>query len=132
MHFTCSFVDVIVPKGPMPDTHVMAGMAAKIELHDERGKLVHSKRVGDLPLGFDSTVTPGEFYEQPHLFHRYYCEGIDGDSVRWTMVESYQHGHLVQVTFTQKLKYAKHYVPIVDEDVRIRLKSMLAYLKRRK
>ena len=50
----------------------------------------------------------------------------------WTLIESYQHGRLVQATFTQKLKYTKFYVPVTDNKIKIRLETLLARLKRRK
>lgn len=132
MRFKCALVEVMIPKAPLPDNHVMAGLASMVELHDEKGELLHSTRLHDIPLGFDESVEPGRFYELPHLCNRYYCEKIEGDLVTWTLVESYQHGHLVQATLTQKLKYAKYYVPVTDNKVKSRLEVMLARLKRPK
>lgn len=132
MRFKCAPVDVMVPKVPLPDTHVLAGLGSKVELRDEKGTLLHSTRPGDIPLGFDEPVVPGRFYELSHLCNRYYCEKIEEDLVTWTLVESYQHGHLVQATFTQKLRYAKYYTPVTDSKIQSRLLAMLAHLKRRR
>jgi len=132
MRFKCAFVEAIVPKVPLADTHVMAGLSSRVDLHDAKGKLVHSMRMGEVPLGFDTSVTPGEFYELPHLFNRYHCDKIEGDLVTWTLLESYQHGHLVQATFTQKLQFAKYYIPVTDSKIRRRLESMLSRLRGRR
>lgn len=89
-------------------------------------------RLGDLPLGYDSPIRPGQFYELPSMFNRYYCEKIEGDLITWTLVESYQHGHLFQATFAQKIKYSSHYVQVTDSKILVRLKEMLARLKANK
>jgi hypothetical protein len=54
---------------------------------------------------------------------------LTGDLVTWTLLESYQHGHLIQATFTQKLKYSFHYVQVTDKKILERLQEMLARLK---
>jgi len=132
MLFTCSLVELAVPKQPMLDNHVLQGVRARVELRDASGKVHHSARLGDLPLGYDSPVQPRQFYELPSMFNRYYCEKIEGDLVTWTLVESYQHGHLFQATFTQKVKYSSHYVQVVDSKILERLKEMLPQLKSKK
>jgi hypothetical protein len=132
MRFKCALVDVMISKGPLPDNHLRAGLASKVELHDEKGALLHSMRMGDIPLGFDTPVVPAQFYELPHLYNRYYCEKIEGELVTWTLVESYQHGHLFQATIRQNLKYSEYYVPVTDDKIKARLEAMLARLKRHK
>jgi hypothetical protein len=129
MLFTCLLVELAIPKRPMPDNHIFQGGRTKVELRDADGTVHHSARVGDLPLGYDSPVQPGLFYELPSMFNRYLCERIDGDLVTWTLLESYQHGHLIQATFTQKLKYSFHYVQVTDKKILERLQEMLARLK---
>lgn len=132
MHFTCALVELVVPKTPVPDNHILQGVNTRIELRDASGKVQHSARLGDLPLGFDTPVQEGQFYELPSMFNRYYCEKIQGDMVTWTLVESYQHGHLFQATFTQKMKYSINYVQVTDSRVLSRLTKMLARLKARR
>lgn len=129
MLFTCSLVELAVPKQPMLDNHVLQGIRARVELRDASGKVHHSARLGDLPLGYDSAVQPGYFYEQHSMFNRFFCEKIEGDLVTWTLVESYQHGQLFQATFTQKIKYSCNYVQVTDSKILERLKKMLARLK---
>lgn len=130
--FTCSLVELAIPKRPMLDNHVLQGVRSRVELRDMSGKVHHSTRLGDLPLGYDAPVQPGQFYELPSMFNRYYCEKIEGDLVTWTLVESYQHGHLFQATLTQKIKYSSHYVQVTDSKVLGRLIEMLARLKANK
>lgn len=132
MHFTCCLIELAIPKHPMPDNHVLQGVRTRVELRDASGKVHHSARLGDLPLGYDSPVKPGRFYEQSSIFNRYYCEKIEGELVTWTLLESYQHGSLFQGTFTQKLKYSTHYVHIIDKKILERLNRMLARLKAKK
>ena len=132
MYFTCSFVELAIPKQPMPDNHVLQGVRTRVELRDTTGKVQHSARLGDLPLGYDAPVLPGHFYELPSMFNRYYCEKVENELVTWTLVESYQHGHLIQATFTQKIMYSTHYVQVIDSSILLRLKEMLARLKVKK
>lgn len=132
MLFTCSLVELAVPKQPMLDNHVLQGVHTRVELRDPSGKVHHSARLGDLPLGYDSPVQPGQFYELPSMSNRYHCEKIEGDLVTWTLVESYQHGHLLQATFTQKIKYSTLYVQVTDSKILERLKEMLVRLKAKK
>lgn len=132
MRFTCSLIDVAIPKQPLPDNHILVGMATRVELRDPKGNLHHSTPLNEIPLGFDAPVVPGRFYELPEMFNRYYCEKIDGDLVTWTLLESYQHGLLVQANITQKVKYQNHYIEVTDEVVLHRLHAMLARFKAKK
>lgn len=132
MLFTCSLVELAVAKQPMLDNHVIQGIRARVELRDASGKVHHSARLGDLPLGYDSPVQPGQFYEQPSMSNRFYCEKVEGDLVTWTLVESYQHGHLFQATFTQTIKYSSRYDQVTDRKIIERLNEMLARLKAKK
>lgn len=124
-------MDVAVPKTPMPDSHVYEGMGATFELRDGQGKLVHTGRLGEVPQGFDTTITPGEFYEQPMLHMRYHCEKVEEGMVHWTLLESYQHGRLIQARFTQKLRYGTDFVPVTDPKIRDRLQRLLERMRSR-
>lgn len=130
MFFTCSFVELGIPKQPMPDNHVLQGLGTRVELRDPTGKVQHSARLGDLPLGYDTPVKQGHFYELPSIFSRYYCESVEGDLITWILVESYQHGNLFQGKFTQKSKYSSNYVQVTEGKVIARLEKMLSRLER--
>lgn len=131
MRFKCSLVSVRASEVPIFDTHLTASLYTRVELRDEKGVLRHTARLSDIPLGFDSEIVAGRFYEIPDLFIRCYCEKIEGDLITWIVVENYQHGHLFQATITQKIKHAKHYVEVTDAKVLQRLSAMLAKLKER-
>lgn len=131
MRFKCSLIHVAEPKGPVFDNHIRRGLSSRVELHDGKGRLVHTAQLNDIPLGFDMVVTPGCFYELPSLCNRYYCEKIEAGLVTWVLVESYQHGALAQCKLEQKLEFSRHYVPVDDEVVKQRLQRMLDhYLQR--
>lgn len=125
MRFSCSLINVHFIKGTGLDAHILARKAKKFELRDQKGELQYSALLADIPLGFDTTLTVGKFYEIPDMFSRYFCEKIEGDTVFWTMVESYQHGDLVQVRYKDYLKNAGYYVEITDEKIIQHLKSLL-------
>ena len=72
IRFSCAPVELAIPKQPMPDNHVLQGVRTRVELRDIAGKVHHTARLGDLPLGYDSPVQPGQFYELPSMFNRYY------------------------------------------------------------
>jgi hypothetical protein len=82
-----------------------------------------------LALGFDTVLEQGKFYENPNLAIYYYCEGVQGNTVTWCMVESYQLGQLIQAQFTQDVTYARHYVEVTDRDTLLRLRRRLDRLK---
>ncbi|MES2793269.1 MAG: restriction endonuclease, partial [Planctomycetota bacterium] len=52
MTFTCSFIEIAIAKGPMLDNHVLQGSRTRVELRGVDGKVHHSARLGDLPIGF--------------------------------------------------------------------------------
>ena len=129
MQFKCSVVDAFVTDERSLDNHVRAGLAAEVEVRDEKNALLYAARMKDIPLGFDTAVTVGEFYELSHLSNRYYCENIEADVVTWTLIESYQHGKLFQATFTQELQHANHYELVTDSKIKFRLESLLSRFK---
>lgn len=79
----------------------------------------------DLALGIDTAFLPGKFYEAPELGYYYFCERVrDGIAEVW-MVESFQHGQLVQVKFTTEAKDGKLYIPVTDKSTIDRLQRRL-------
>jgi len=131
LRFKCEFVEIGYTSGPVLDVHLQASLKRRVEIQDGDGRLIHGSPLASIPMGFDTTLEPGEFYEVPSLFTRYYCEKIEGDMVSWIVIESYQFGGLVQARIRQKLKYRTDYVPVVDACVRKRLQRLLdRYLDR--
>ncbi len=81
---------------------------------------------------YDFFVRRGRFYEGRKSGFKYYCQDAgDGDAVLY-LVESYQHGHLVQALFRQKLIHANQdsYREITDRQEISRLKYIVERLKR--
>jgi len=78
----------------------------------------------DIKIGFDTVLEVGKFYVTPGLEFSYYCEHIDGDLATIFLVESYQHGDLLQMQFKQTLENAKHYIEVEDKNEIARLRKM--------
>jgi len=129
IRFKCKIVEAFLPNGPILDTHILEGMATSYELLNEAGGIEHTARLSELSLGFDTVPTPEKFYAIPRLHNYYYCDSIVGNTVTWVLVESYQHGDLLQATLTQDIKYAQHYIEVTDNKRVERLRKMLANYK---
>lgn len=72
----------------------------------------------------NTVLQPGRFYFNLNMEFSYYCERIEGDIATMILVESYQHGMLVQVEYTQSVKYQDQYVEITDAEEIARLKRV--------
>jgi hypothetical protein len=83
----------------------------------------------DLALGLNNEFSQGHFYEQPQVASYYYCESIEGNLATLCLVESFQHGNLLQATLPVKTEYANRYVPVSDKVVIQRLERRLASYK---
>lgn len=60
----------------------------------------------------------------------YYCDSIQGDLVRWHLIESFQNGEKITATMTQEIKYSPQYIPVADKKILNRLQRRLDdYLK---
>ena len=82
-----------------------------------------------LALGVNNTFVPGRFYEQPQSAMYYFCESIEGDVAHLYLVESFQHGQLIQAELLMKTEHANRYLPISDKAVIQRLQRRLDRLK---
>lgn len=67
----------------------------------------------------------GHFYVDRHLGFSYYCDKIEGELVSWILIESYQHGHLIQAKFKQSIEAVKDYADVSSVEDLKRLKRML-------
>jgi hypothetical protein len=130
LRFMAEIIDGFIANGPAVDRHVFEQVHTSVMLRDEEGNVEHTAPLTSLDMGFDAEIRPNTFYENPTLFTRYYCQRIDGDTVRWWLVESYQHGVLVQAEMTQKLDNCKGYVEVTDKKTLARLQQMLARLQK--
>ncbi|MBI2585732.1 MAG: restriction endonuclease [Rhodospirillales bacterium] len=80
--------------------------------------------IDQLPLGV-KRVSVGGFYFIPHPLMYYYCAAIEGDKVRWYLIESFQNGEKVTAKITQDIKYSPYYIPVSDKKILGRLKMRL-------
>jgi hypothetical protein len=82
-------------------------------------------------IGFGTRMKPGSFYEN-HMQFYYYCNRVEGDLMWLDLVESYQHGDLLQAWGgAQKLEYANYYVGVTDPNVVARLQELVERHKKR-
>ena len=77
-------------------------------------------------------VRAKHFYECTTTGYKYYCESVSGATAQIYLVESYQHGKLIQAVFEQKLVHASYatYREITDADEKRRLKAMVKKVRR--
>lgn len=129
IRFKCKIVKAFIPNGPVLDMHVLEGMATRYDLLNEAGEIEHTARLSELNLGFDTVPIPGKFYAIPRLHNYYYCDSINDDTVTWILIESYQHGDLLQATLTQDIKYAHYYIEVTEKTRLERLRKMLTNYK---
>lgn len=82
-------------------------------------------QANDVQLGFDTKLEVGKFYNQPPFDDFFYLiEAIENNVATIFLVESFQHGELVQMRYTQDLKFQRNYVEISDEQTIARLKKL--------
>ncbi len=112
--------NVIDPSFLLPDVDVQNVNTGEIKTFKYR----------DLALGIDNAFLPGKFYEAPGLGYFYFCERVRDDGIAeiW-MVESFQHGQLLQAKLTMEAKYGNRYIPVTDKTTIERLQRRLDRLK---
>lgn len=79
-----------------------------------------------LPFGVDNTFEAGKFYTQPALKFSYYCEDANETDATIVLVESYQHGQLVQARFKVPVAQATHYAEITNKEEIAQVKEFYA------
>ena len=82
-------------------------------------------KYSQLPFGLDNTFQPGKFYEAAGLGYFYFCEGVKNSIADIILIESFQHGQLLQATLKLDVKYAKHYISVTDKNTLQRLQLRL-------
>lgn len=112
--------NMIDPSFLLPDVNVQNVNTGEVKTFKYR----------DLALGIDNAFVPGKFYEAPGLGYFYFCERVRGDGIAeiW-MVESFQHGQLLQAKLTMDAKYGNLYIPVTDKSTLERLQRRLDRLK---
>ena len=130
LQFSYRLTQAFIANGPFIDNHIREGINTKVELIDESGNIKHSSGLSEIKHGFDTVLKPGKFYLIPSLHNYYYCKSITNDTVTWILVESYQHGRLVQSSLEQDVQYSSYYVEVTDKKKLHHLQTMLSnYLK---
>jgi hypothetical protein len=94
-------------------------------IRDELANMTKTVPARGLKVGLGSPPIQGRFYYSPALGYSYYCSAVRGEMVHWVLVESYQHGKLIQVSYTQTLEHADKYLEIKDPTEIGRLNRML-------
>jgi len=104
---------------------VVANTVARIRGYD--ASTTHINRVEN-----EATINEGRFYVAPSLNFYYYCDKIEGNLIHWILVESYHHGDLIQVEFTQLKEDAIGYVAVSNERKIRTLEYILEKLRKEK
>lgn len=76
--------------------------------------LPNSSTIKEEPKTYDTILTPSRFYLNSSLSYSYYCKSITDGVATMILVESHQHGHLIQAVFKQKVEYQTYYREIMD------------------
>jgi len=79
----------------------------------------------NLPLGVDTKLEAGKFYSQARLKFFFYCERTTDTQAFMCLVESYQHGQIVQASFSVPLPEVNpYYIEVTNADEIQRLRRM--------
>ena len=78
----------------------------------------------EVPLGFDTVLEAGKFYQNPKFKFAYYCESIKDNIANMFLIESYQHGIFMQAEFQITIDQQNHFVEITDTEEVARLTSI--------
>ena len=123
--FGAPYIDAYMSKSTPPlDFQLQQTLAKKYALTRLDGSQVFESFFTDLSLGRCSDIEVGKYYSNPALGFFYRCEDISDDLVTWVVVESYQHGKLMQARFTANAKYNEQYVPVTDKKKLVELRRL--------
>ena len=122
------------PTPALLDANVRDSLAKSYALVDQDGNTVTEAFLTDLRLGQWGHVEAGKFYRQPIVNGYYFCEGVSPSRglIVWVLVESFQHGDLLQGRFEQEQKYASSYHLVTEKEVIRRLEDRLRKIWRKR
>jgi hypothetical protein len=123
--FYGQLVDAIILPSKSLDASIVEKTMISYDFINIDGGIEHSIPEEKIKYGFDTIIQEDQFYRNPKLGFYYYCKDICNDLVEWILIESFQHGHLVQVEFTQSTDYSDFYVEVSDNRTLARLKKRL-------
>lgn len=103
------------------DPYLLVGVYEYRDLRSGEVKQIPKLQVR---VSHDTVLRPGRFYFNPNMEFSYYCYRIEGDIATMVLVESYQHGALLQAVYKQALGYQNQYVEITDASEIERLKRV--------
>ena len=128
--FKYKIVPGVIVKGRTLDPHLLDQLSKKFSYDDVLKKNKRSILLEDLDLGFDTKLESGKYYHNPKLDFYYYCDKVEKETAQVYVVETYQHGRLIQMSGSIDIKYAKELIEVKDKMVLSRLKKRLSKLKR--
>jgi hypothetical protein len=111
MGFTYKIDSLRALKQPGIDPALVSG---SYEYRDRRTDRVKRFPRYALIVKYDTVFLEGHFYYCPSLEYSYFCHSIVENTARIFLVESYQHGMLVQVVVKMAREYQTNYVEITD------------------
>ena len=130
--FRARYMDASRSKSVAPlDFQLQQALARKYGLARGDGSVVVESFFTDLSMGLWSSVEVGKYYADPALGFFYRCEGRSAGLVTWFLVESYQHGKLLQARFTAKAKHDDRYVPVTDKGKLVELNRLYRRVRKR-
>jgi hypothetical protein len=129
LSFTCKIVSARALRGETLDPYLLQKASTTYEYKNVIKGDTKTFSLTGLVIGFDTVLSAGKFFFDPKTEFSYFCEKIDSDTATMHLVESYQHGTLLQATMEMDLEHAKHYIEITDIPEINRLTKMLFKMK---
>jgi hypothetical protein len=99
-------------RSPVVYTNALTGEVTRLSLEQ-------------LPLN-NEPIQEGKFYFQYCPLRYFHCAKVHGNSIRWEMIESFQCGQLIRVTYEAAASYGALYIPVTDRKIIRRLERRLA------
>lgn len=84
----------------------------------------------DLKLGINTKFKPNSFYKDVNSDFFYICHEVNDALVIMTLIEGYQHGKNLQVTFSFSIEQETNYIEINDREEILRLTAMVKSIER--
>jgi len=128
--FKYKIAPAVIVKGRSLDPFLLDQFGKKFSYNDVLNKIEKPFYLENLDLGFDNELEVGKYYYNPKIDFYYYCEKIEKESAQVYIVESFQHGRLIQMHGSIDMKYAKELMVVKDKKVLRRLEKHLIKLKR--
>ena len=132
LEFRGGYIDAYRSRSTPPlDFQLQQALAKKWVLTRLDGTPVFESFFTDLSMGLWTDVEVGKYYANPALGFFYRCEKIDEGTVTWFLVESYQHGKLLQARFTAATRYNDQYIPVIDRGKLAELNRLYGRVRRK-